>query len=286
MKTDIILETKVVGEVSGLFYVPSYQRGYRRGTQEVKQLLNDIYENGSKSYCLQPVVAKKKGEKYELIDGQQRLTTIYILLQYIKQEYKSKIGLKYRLECETREGAGDYLANVCNKDLAERNEKPAETNVDFYHIYNACKTIDAWFQSIPADDVAAADDVYGYLVKNVRIIWYEVSEGEDGISLFAKLNIGRIQLTSAEPVKAVFLSRDNASDIGKEKQQEISLQWDNIERELHDEKLWCFLANKNAGGCQTRIDLVLDLFSEKKENERDKYYTFFAINEMKKNKRR
>lgn len=284
MKTDIILETKVVGEVSGLFYVPSYQRGYRWGKQEIKQLLDDICQNGSRSYCLQPVAVKKKGEKYELIDGQQRLTTIYILLQYMKAEYEPKIDLKYKLEYETRDGSGEYLANICNKEKSETNKQSAETNVDFYHIYNACKTIDEWFQSVPNDDAEVAVDIYGYLVKNVKIIWYEVPEDEDGISLFTRLNIGRIPLTSAELVKAAFLSRDIASDIGKEKRQEISLQWDNIERELHDEKLWCFLANQNAAGCQTRIDLVLDLFSEKNEKERDKYYTFFAINEMKSRK--
>ena len=109
MNTKIILDTKLVGNVQGVFYVPSYQRGYRWGKEEVTRLLEDIYTNGNKTYCLQPVVVRKDGDRYELIDGQQRLTTLFILLQYIKREYKPKISLKYELIYETRESSAKYL---------------------------------------------------------------------------------------------------------------------------------------------------------------------------------
>ena len=54
----IVLETKLVGDVKGSFYVPSYQRGYRWGRDEVIRLLDDIYTNGANNYCLQPVVLR------------------------------------------------------------------------------------------------------------------------------------------------------------------------------------------------------------------------------------
>lgn len=167
MNTEIILDTKLVGNVQGVFYVPSYQRGYRWGKEEVTRLLEDIYTNGNKTYCLQPVVVRKDGNRYELIDGQQRLTTLFILLQYIKREYKPKISLKYELIYETRESSAKYLNDI--------DETLANSNIDFYHIYYAYKAIDEWFKSQP-DSVVAADDIYGYLVKFVKIIWYEVGE--------------------------------------------------------------------------------------------------------------
>lgn len=272
MNTEIILDTKLVGNVQGVFYVPSYQRGYRWGKEEVTRLLEDIYTNGNKTYCLQPVVVRKDGDRYELIDGQQRLTTLFILLQYIKREYKPKISLKYELIYETRENSAEYLNNI--------DETLADSNVDFYHIFHAYKAIDEWFNAQP-DSVVAADDIYGYLVKFVKIIWYEVGEDEDAISLFTRLNIGKIPLTSAELVKAIFLSRDNSTKMDKEKQEEISLQWDNIEKELHHDRLWYFLTNSTTRGYQTRIDLVLDLISGKPEQNREKYYTFFKFDEMK-----
>lgn len=72
-------------------------------------------------------------------------------------------------------------------------------------------------------------------------------ENEDAISLFTRLNIGKIPLTSAELVKAMFLSKGLGTDMDKEKQEEISLQWDNMEKELHNDSLWYFLTNKTNG---------------------------------------
>ena len=60
MLNDIILETKLVADIKGAFYVPSYQRGYRWGEDEVNRLLDDVFQNGQKNYCLQPVVVRKK----------------------------------------------------------------------------------------------------------------------------------------------------------------------------------------------------------------------------------
>ena len=270
---EIKLETKLVGSIAGKFFVPSYQRGYRWGRDEVTRLLDDIYTNGNKNYCLQPVVVRKNGDTYELIDGQQRLTTLFILLQYIKKEFKPRIELKYELSYETRDKSAEFLSNI--------DETLADSNIDFYHIYHAYKAIDDWFRA-QEDDVVAADDIYGYLVKFVKIIWYEVDENEDAIALFARLNIGKIPLTSAELVKAMFLSRDTNEEMTKERQQEISLQWDNIEKDLHNDSLWYFLTNSNTVSFMTRIDLVLDLIANKPDDTREKYYTFFKFDEMQK----
>lgn len=271
--SDIVLDTKLVGEIEGKFYVPSYQRGYRWGRDEVTRLLEDISANGTKNYCLQPVVVRKSGDRFELIDGQQRLTTLFILLQYIKREFKPRITIKYELSYETREKSAEFLNNI--------DATMADSNIDFFHIYQAYQAIDDWFKS-QEDDVVAADDIYGYLVKYVKIIWYEVGEDEDAIALFARLNIGKIPLTSAELVKAMFLSKDNNPDMNREKQEEISLQWDNIEKELHNDSLWAFLTNYNARNYQTRIDLVLNLIAQMPSDNKDKYFTFFKFDKKRK----
>ena len=87
MNNEIKLDTKLVGDITGDFYVPSYQRGYRWGETEVVRLLDDIYSTeGKRNYCLQPVVVRKNGDRYELIDGQQRLTTIYLIYRFMNEE--------------------------------------------------------------------------------------------------------------------------------------------------------------------------------------------------------
>lgn len=273
MKSDIKLETKLVGAVDGKFHIPSYQRGYRWEKDQVYRLLDDIYTNGAKSYCLQPVVVRKLTDRYELIDGQQRLTTLYILLKYIQKEYKPRIKLNYSLNYETRTDSEAFLDSI--------DEMLAETNIDFFYIYNANRTIDGWFKG-QKDDVIAADKIYEYLAERVKIIWYEVDESEDAIALFTRLNIGKIPLTSAELVKAMFLSRDNNSEMDRKKQEEVSLQWDNIEKELHNNSLWYFLTNHSKAKYQTRIDLILDLISGKSADNKEKYYTFFYFDELNK----
>lgn len=271
INNDIILETKLVADIKGDFFVPSYQRGYRWGEVEVTRLLDDVYQNGKKNYCLQPVVVRKKHDVYELIDGQQRLTTLYLIYRYMKNVNPFFSEPAFNLTYQTREQSADFLKTL---DMSKQ-----EDNIDFWFIANAYKTIQKWFEQ---DLQIRVMHIFEYFKEDVKIIWYEVGENEDAISLFTRLNIGKIPLTSAELVKAMFLSRDISENMSREKQEEISLQWDNIERELHNESLWYFLTNSVKSEYQTRIDLVLDLISGKDGAIREKYYTFFKFDEMRK----
>lgn len=235
--------------------------------------MDDVYYNGKRNYCLQPVVVRKKGAAFELVDGQQRLTTLYLIYKYMKNVNPFFSEPAFSLTYETREQSADFLKTI---DLSKQ-----EDNIDFWFIANAYKTIQKWFEQ---DLQIRVMHIFEYFKEDVKIIWYEVGENEDAISLFTRLNIGKIPLTSAELVKAMFLSRDNSEHMDREKQEEISLQWDNIEKELHNDALWYFLTNSIKGQYQTRIDLVLDLISGKQDSSREKYYTFFKFDEMRKEK--
>lgn len=273
-ENEIKLEPKLVGEITGQFFVPGYQRGYRWGEDEVTRLLEDINANGTQPYCLQPIVVKKNNDKYELIDGQQRLTTLFLIYKYM---YNSSGGFieipDISLEYETRKKSEEFLKEI---DLSQK-----EDNIDYWHICNAYETIEKWF-SKEKNKKSTLTNFNKYFDENVKVIWYEVSENEDSIALFTRLNIGKIPLTSAELVKAMFLCNEGSKPLDREKQEEISLQWDNIEKELHNESLWYFLTNKSGKKYQTRIDLILNLISQRPENCKDKYFTFFYFDEKRK----
>ena len=258
-------ETKGVLEIKGNFFVPDYQRGYRWGENEVKQLLGDIYENGLKSYYLQPIVVQPiKGEDFELIDGQQRLTTLYLLLNYLEKSFsgESKTSRKYEITYETRKETHSYLTDL------DPNKKG--DNIDFFFIYNAYRTIKEWFK----DDRSTINKFYFYLTEYVKIIWYEPEDNVSGVELFTRLNIGRIPLTNSELVRALFLSRN--SDLTPAEQLEIAAEWDSIEKELHQPSFWAFLTNYQPEDYPNRIDLLFDLMAGGKS--RDKYATFFYFN--------
>lgn len=268
--TNINLEAKLVAEITGQFFVASYQRGYRWGEIEVKRLLEDILSNGEKPYCLQPIVVRKAGERFELIDGQQRLTTLFLLYAYMHKSSHGWIPApKFSLTYETRTSSQNYLADL---DFTREIDE-----IDYWFMKNAYVTIENWFSE--RDQVQAATNINKYLTENVKIIWYEVAETEDAIGLFTRLNIGKIPLTNAELVKAIFLSR-GTSGMTREKQEEIALQWDSIERELQNRSLWCFLTNRDVSTSQTHIDLVLDLIASAEPPSRDPYHTFFCFDRM------
>lgn len=275
--SNIHLEPKLVGSIEGEFYVPAYQRGYR-WKEEVTMLLNDIHEIGEgKNYSLQPIVVRKIDEKrFELIDGQQRLTSIYLIFRYMKQ-LNLPFQLNFSLEYETRTGSKHFLESI-NADTL--NIDPH--NIDEYFIIEAYRIISNWFKA-QKDEALAAFNLYKKLNERIRIIWYEVDSNEDPVSLFTRLNIGRIQLTNAELVKALFLSRNNGID-GR-KQLEIATEWDIIEKELHNDSLWYFITNENPKAYPTRIELIFDLMANKQKGEREKFFTFFYFdNEIKQRK--
>ena len=276
MENDIVLESRLVVTIKADFFVPSYQRGYRWGKTEVVRLLDDIYSCDGNSYYLQPVVVRKNGDKYELIDGQQRLTTIYLIYRYMNNASGGFIDEpQFSLYYETRKKSASFLQSV---DMARKEE-----NIDFWFICNAYDSIKQWFEAKEKKSVLT--NINKYFDEKVKIIWYEVNDSDDAaISLFARLNIGKIPLTSAELVKAMFFSRDTKLGIDKNMQKEIALQWDNIEKELHENDFWYFLTNQSIASYQTRIDLVLDLIAGKKKNSRENYYTFFKFDEMRQKK--
>lgn len=277
MENYVILEAKPIKDIRGKFYIPAYQRGYRWERTQVKTLLNDLYQcmeaNGQeKDYCLQPVVVQKKGVQkkgelqYDLIDGQQRLTTIYILLRYAHQNY-------FSFEYETREKTKDFLNNM--------DPQLAQTNIDFFHIYQAYTTIKDWLEeTFPADTDSHLYKLCNYVKEKVKVIWYEVGAEADPIALFTRLNIGKIQLTNAELIRALFLS-DTPNGMENRRKYEIAIQWDDIEKQLRDDDgaFWAFITRKRAEDYPTRIDLLFDLMCHKQDAEKDPLFTFFKMEE-------
>ncbi len=256
------------------FSVPSYQRGYKWGKSEVEYLLTDIWEfaeNKGKPeheiYCLQPIVVKKQGAEYELIDGQQRLTTIYLILSYLNLKC---FDLKYK----TRDKSERFLKELSsNKTFSEADK---DENVDFWHICNAWECISNWMIEMKKKTDTFENDFQDCFLEKVKVIWYEVGEKTKSREIYSRLNVGKIPLTNAELIKALILSKEEKVY----QKDKIALMWDRIETSLQNDKLWCFLNNTEDASykLETRIDFLLDLLTnkseEQKRDEREKYFSF------------
>ncbi len=266
------------------FFVPSYQRGYRWTPKQVTALLDDLetflFADPSRDsyYCLQPIVVRRRHDgSWELVDGQQRLTTIHLLLGCLSEVAhllgKKPFGLRY----ETRADSADYLADP--------DPKLSSTNVDYHHMFQAREAIVDWFND---RDGSARIDLLKCLTQpsdrgaNVRVIWYELSEEQDPRAVFIRLNVGRIPLTSAELIRALFLRGDDATDEEVQRRHRIAQDWDLIEKRLHNPEYWFFLQSGSPDhDPPARIEYLFDIFVRVHQPELadqpDDLATYFAF---------
>jgi hypothetical protein len=245
----VSLKDLPVSGIKGTFFVPAYQRGYRWGPLEVERLLDDISESGDSRYYLQPIVVKSDGAgRWELVDGQQRLTTLYLILRHIHTNVLQQAAIGFSLEYDTRAGSQAYLDDPSDDRAGE--------NIDYFHINRAARTIANWFDRQP-EPMHAGVSTFTAFKERVRIIWYEAAQDVSSTNLFIRLNVGRIPLTDAELVKALILAESRSADGSSDRSREIAAQWDAFERDLADEAVWAFAT---AGTVQspTRISLLLD----------------------------
>ena len=303
------IELRSIRSLSGLnFYIPDYQRGYRWSDGQVKQMLNDFKEfckridddqvKAGEFYCLQPIVVKKRSwidldgnqtiEGYEVIDGQQRLTTLYIILKSIEQMCKILFpqfkfySIKYetRLEYDSQ----SFLQNINN------NTAQADEFIDFYYMKLVHDAVTTWFEINPDDSLKIARALLEQSIdsdskidkaKNIRVIWYEVMDEESAtsIDIFTRLNIGKIPLTNAELIKALLLRRGNFVDTDVTmKQLQIAAEWNRIEQKLQDDSFWYFIyRTDNPFTYENRIEFIFDLMKNRTKDS-EFYHTFNEFN--------
>lgn len=272
------------------FTIPHYQRGYRWEDQEVNELLDDLWafqkdkESGD-FYCLQPVVLQQNSKgSYAVLDGQQRLTTLYLILVYLEKNRKDDnyTDPLFSLNYETR--------RECETFLSEKkftHSKIDSSNIDFYHICNAYQCIDNWFNDNKHS--GAKSKLVPILLdktdkgnRNVNIIRYEVDKKTNPIDVFIRLNVGKIPLTDAELTKALLLQSDKYStdelEFNRMKLHNIASEWDIIETTLQEPAFWFFL-NDNSNSRSTHIEFIFDLVANKINSDK-KYFWDKANNKQ------
>lgn len=300
-----VLGLRPIRELMGLkFYVDAYQRSYKWTQHQVVALLQDIDDfkpiQQDDFYCLQPIVVKNRRidqEEYlELIDGQQRMTTLYIILAYLQHS-----GC-FSLEYQTRKESGIFLKEHLFqlKDCAQQSyvnfiaAHPALDNIDNFHFFNAYQCVQSWFQAKQKHDPNIAHQWLNKLLHQTKVIWYHISpepseldDRTQAIQIFQRLNQGKISLTNAELIKALFLhalEQDFSAETLNVKQSEMANQWDLIEHTLQNPDFWGFVCPHDQANVYTRIELLFDLLSEKqvvgtqsheqKLAKKQEYYTF------------
>ena len=347
--------------ISYRFVVPGFQRGYRWETEQVHELLDDIYINfkkyyDSKSreavdrYCIQPLVLNQSGDfinEFRVIDGQQRLTTINLMLEALNNQvpegitFHAYIPISYEFRKKSEEflyGIGEYC-KIAIKNVLENYEPdiPIEKTVEntINYIEQSPTDLDSrymlntylyayWYFYCVISGKGNGKDYFKFeeinwtkdeqwewkrfellakmLLKSTSVIWYNIdAKKEDEYKVFEDFNFGKIELTSSELIKGIFMNPDNYidsnnSDDSLYKQHEIRQtilggQWDEMEKALHNDEFWAFIPHQEDKDHEidksTHIDSIFNMYVyfnilEGKVifNLEDHLFSFKKINEL------
>ena len=262
------------------YLIPDYQRGYRwKAEEHVKALLDDIDTFINKEgrcndeiYCLQPIVVAPQNNAWEVIDGQQLLTTLYLILKALKKEKIYEVSYTHRHES----------TSVLLNPMLYRDDMP-----DHYFICKAYKFIEKWFEN-KETEIGDYKEAFSYvLTRNVKVIWYKVdlNEGNESekIDIFNRLNIGKIPLDDAELIRALFIQHITTSGSEREKAIEQSIfsnSWNEIETFLQNEEVWGFLQSKEDKKYANRILKLFEIVAQKENSEGRATFLWFE-NELK-----
>ena len=232
------------------FFIPDYQRGYRWNEREVLDLLNDwndfYKDNRGSSYFMQPIVVKlRETGSWEVVDGQQRLTTVLLILQAL-----DKIG-KYTISYKVLDKSEENVANIKNCSNTD--------DINLFHMKQAYDTAKNWIGE-DAKNFGSKECLSDFILKNISFLWYRADKADDntGEQIFQRLNIGKIELTQSELIKALFLSDDNFVRDAVNRKEEFAHQWDEFEAMFQNDEFWYFLTDRKGADSPTRIEFLLE----------------------------
>lgn len=258
------------------FVIPSFQRGYRWEEKQVLDLLEDIKQfanddaPNSDSYFLQPIVVKATtyngADKWEVLDGQQRLTTILLVLKELLRGYMTPKDInKY----------SPLLYNITytNRPQLDFGAPNAADNIDSYYLSTAHSVIKKWCESNEDFTDIIRCLFYQSAKRQVKIIWYAIDKNSTdllSINIFNRLNKGKISLTSSELIKALFIMDYELSSENKNlAAEQLSMEWNEMERKFQGDNFWYFISGGRE--VQTRIDILFDFVTQRPDGSDTDY---------------
>jgi len=279
------------------FLINKYQRGYRWGEREIYALLNDIFAFNIVAdgfYCLQSLVMLQKGDNdFELLDGQQRTTTIYLILKYLLNE--NYYHIRYETRNSIEDGSNEFLTRLHTLDYSAVldyegadienhiwtiwktsfcKEHGIEDTVDHFYFFKAYCLVQLWFIEYGNKDLIKHN-----LLENTKVIWYtEEVDSKNIAATFINFNNGKIQLDQAELVKGLFVLDINKINDRTRKSYELNQfadEWNAIEQHLNNPEFWNFIQkNRSNKELANKITILLEIEKGKGKKEEDLYYTF------------
>ena len=199
------------------FLIPDYQRPYAWDYSECQTLWEDIFnfafpdndyskfDSDSDEYFLGPIVTFVNDyKKMEVIDGQQRLTTLFIIISFMQRNFVDKVITREAdiLRYSIRDTTDQFLRNKIQTGILWNSEiDPSQAaSKDQYYIMVVAKAVKEWFDN---DDNHLSPET---LLHDLKLIVNEVDNGDEE-NVFASLNGGKVDLDGADLMRAILITR-------------------------------------------------------------------------------
>ncbi len=306
------------------FTIPSYQRGYRwesgdgnnanEETKQVDDLLNDLtnfviaHPTGKANYYLQPLMVKPRYNgidwEWEVLDGQQRLTTMLLILKCLKEKLKQNNPL-FTIRYDSRKQL-DFGRITYEKSSSDYDYPVPNDNQDCYYVRKAKDRIEKWYDDVVDNNNGQLQDKLKEALLNpdasrganpfpllrAVFIWYNVEPASSNgpvaanrihdIEVFNRLNRGKIGLTASELIKALFILflKKLGAPLGSSLTIETLVRkWDDMGRKLQDDSLWKMISPRNKE-YQNRLDLLFDFIRESDVSSKEKQSYLYYYKKM------
>ena len=299
------------------FLVPVYQRGYRWTKFNVSQLLDDILESEDKEYNLQVLVLCEKENDKIVIDGQQRITTLFLINSCINNILPDNEQENFKIEYESRERSREFLkflSHMGNQDslnweyiwkkFNNYTSEEVKENIDFRYMFQAYEVI---YEKLK--DIVDVGKIKKHILNDCKfMVYYEKETEGETQKIFNKLNAGKIYLTNSELIKSEYMNPNFYDENYDSKILLISKTWSDIENTLRNPDFWAFIPHENQYGIEVnnnckkeyrernifkpRIDEIFQLYlvnnyggniseyeKEFTEHGRSKYFIYEKIKE-------
>ncbi len=248
------------------YKIPQYQRPYKWEGDQVFQLWDDIYEayeNQEKNYFLGSIITAKPRDNenssyVDVVDGQQRLTTLTILLCVVRdlfpnlnansvkedavkpmmiQHSISEFGQNERLKLNTHAQHQSDFERLILKGDTETLKKPYKYQIrtDEEPKYKFINTAVIFREKLQEIDEEQAGEFINFLFNQVQIIRIDCSDRQFAIKLFQVLNDRGMDLSAADLIKSFLLEKlynkhKEDADISKLKEERFIADWREMEQ--------------------------------------------------------
>ncbi|WP_324720513.1 DUF262 domain-containing protein [Salinimicrobium sp. HB62] len=269
---------------SSFYHIPAYQRGYKWSSERdgaVTVLLNDLKkayltakEGKKKEYFLQYITLKKislaEGKGLEVIDGQQRLTTLSVILSslaiFLDEENISANKLHYAIRenffddhIYKKSGFNSLVQKSWHQTITENKELNKQ---DIFYLFKAAEKCNSFFGKELKNELL---DFYNYLLNEVKLIVNSIEPHIESEAVFKNLNSNKVPLTEAELIKALIITSLGRNRTNEkitnfheilEIRSKIGRVWDEISSWVHRPEIKSFYFNNKKDAMHELLKLT------------------------------